>query len=207
VEIVDFATIVREFKLSAVNHSSAFFDIKKLNSFNGDYIRKLTVDQFVTACEPWLTGGRTSGAAVGESPSAPWPAERFDRSVFLRIAPHVQTRVALLSEVPSMVDFLFLPDAPIDAAAFDKAFGTEWAVPTLRAISDRISAGEWNAESLKSAVEAVGAEHDVKLGKLQAPLRVATTGRSVGPPLFESLEVLGRNETIRRIDVALTRAG
>lgn len=207
VEIVDFATIVREFKLSAVNHSSAFFDIKKLNSFNGDYIRKLTVDQFVTACEPWLTGGRTSVAAVSESPSAPWPAERFDRSVFLRIAPHVQTRVALLSEVPSMVDFLFLPDAPIDAAAFDKAFGTEWAVPTLRAIRDRISAGEWNAESLKSAVEAVGAEHDVKLGKLQAPLRVATTGRSVGPPLFESLEVLGRDETIRRIDAALTRAG
>jgi len=207
VEIVDFATIVREFKLSAVNHSSAFFDIKKLNSFNGDYIRKLTIDQFVAACEPWLTGGRASVAAVSESPSAPWPAERFDRSVFLRIAPHVQTRVALLSEVPSMVDFLFLPDAPIDAAAFDKAFGTEWAVPTLRAIRDRVSAGEWNAESLKSAVEAVGAEHDVKLGKLQAPLRVATTGRSVGPPLFESLEVLGRDETIRRIDAALTRAG
>ena len=207
VEIVDFATIVREFKLSAVNHSSAFFDIKKLNSFNGDYIRKLTIDQFVAACEPWLTGGRASVAAVSEPPSAPWPAERFDRSVFLRIAPHVQTRVALLSEVPSMVDFLFLPDAPIDAAAFDKAFGTEWAVPTLRAIRDRVSAGEWNAESLKSAVEAVGAEHDVKLGKLQAPLRVATTGRSVGPPLFESLEVLGRDETIRRIDAALTRAG
>ena len=207
VEIVDFATIVREFKLSAVNHSSAFFDIKKLNSFNGDYIRKLTIDQFVAACEPWLTGGRASVAAVSESPSAPWPAERFDRSVFLRIAPHVQTRVALLSEVPSMIDFLFLPDAPIDAAAFDKAFGTEWAVPTLRAIRDRVSAGEWNAESLKSAVEAVGAEHDVKLGKLQAPLRVATTGRSVGPPLFESLEVLGRDETIRRIDAALTRAG
>lgn len=207
VEIVDFATIVREFKLSAVNHSSAFFDIKKLNSFNGDYIRKLTIDQFVAACEPWLTGGRASVAAVSESPSAPWPAERFDRSVFLRIAPHVQTRVALLSEVPSMIDFLFLPDAPIDAAAFDKAFGTEWAVPTLRAIRDRISAGEWNAESLKSAVEAVGAEHDVKLGKLQAPLRVATTGRSVGPPLFESLEVLGRDETIRRIDAALARTG
>jgi glutamyl-tRNA synthetase len=193
VEIVDFATIVREFKLSAVNHSSAFFDIKKLNSFNGDYIRKLSPDQFVAACEPWLSGG--------------WPEERFDRSVFLRIAPHVQTRVALLSEVPSMIDFLFLAEAPIDEAAFGKAFGTEWAVPTLRAIRDRISTGEWSADSLKSAVEAVGAEHDVKLGKLQAPLRVATTGRSVGPPLFESLEVLGREETLRRIDAALTRAG
>jgi glutamyl-tRNA synthetase len=53
----------------------------------------------------------------------------------------------------------------------------------------------------------VGAASDVKLGKLQAPVRVATTGRSVGPPLFESLEVLGRDETLRRIDAALTRAG
>jgi len=207
VEIVDFATIVREFKLSAVNHSSAFFDIKKLNSFNGDYIRKLSIDQFVAACDPWLTGVRTAVAAVGEPPSAPWPAERFDRSVFLRIAPHVQTRVALLSEVPAMVDFLFLPDAPIDSVAFDKAFAAQWAVPTLRAIRDRISVGEWGSDALKAVVEAVGVEHGVKLGKLQAPLRVATTGRSVGPPLFESLEVLGRDETLRRVDAALTRAG
>lgn len=106
-----------------------------------------------------------------------------------------------------MVDFLFLPDAPIDSAAFDKAFAAQWAVPALRAIRDRISVGEWGADVLKAVVEAVGVEHGVKLGKLQAPLRVATTGRSVGPPLFESLEVLGRDETLRRVDAALTRAG
>jgi glutamyl-tRNA synthetase len=195
-EIVDFATIAREFKLGSVNHSSAFFDVKKLNAFNGEYLRKMTVEQFAAACRPWV-----------RSELAPWPAQRFDEAVFLRIAPHVQTRVALLSEVPTMVDFLFLADAPIDSAAFDKAFSAEWARTSLRSMREQFATGTWNAEALKSIVESIGAAIDVKLGKLQAPLRVATTGRSVGPPLFESLEILGRDETLRRIDAALQRAG
>jgi len=209
-EIVDFATITRDFELGSVNHSSAFFDVKKLSAFNGEYLRKMSLDEFVGACEPWLTGAApTSGAvATGAVPSAvPWPAERFERAVFLQIAPHVQTRVALLSEVPAMVDFLFLAEVPIDAAAFDKAFSAEWARSSLRTVREQFAATEWDAESLKTIVEGIGAAIDVRLGKLQAPLRVATTGRSVGPPLFESLEVLGRDETLRRIDAALTRAG
>jgi glutamyl-tRNA synthetase len=205
-EIVDFATIVRDFKLGSVNHSSAFFDVKKLGAFNGEYLRKMSLEQFVAACEPWLTGVGIEWSGAAESSSAPWPPERFDRAVFLKIAPHVQTRVALLSEVPAMVDFLFLADARIDAAAFDKAFSAEWAASSLRTIRDKFAGATWRAESLKAVVEGVGAAIDVKLGKLQAPLRAAATGRSVGPPLFESLEVLGREETLRRIDAALARA-
>jgi len=206
-EIVDFSAIVRDFKLGSVNHSSAFFDVKKLGAFNGEYLRKMSLEQFVAACEPWLTGAGIEWSGASGSSSAPWPAERFDRALFLKIAPYVQTRVALLSEVPAMVDFLFLADAPIDAAAFDKAFSAEWAGSSLRTIRDQFASAPWNSESLKAVVENVGAAIDVKLGKLQAPLRVAATGRSVGPPLFESLEVLGREETLRRIDAALARAG
>ena len=58
------------------------------------------------------------------------------------------------------------------------------------------------ADALKAALEAVGDAHGLKLGKAQAPVRVAVTGRTVGPPLFESLEVLGRDETLRRLRVA-----
>lgn len=195
-EIVAFATIAKDFRLSSVNHSSAFFDIKKLSAFNGEYLRKMTLEQFVSACEPWLT-----------SDKALWPSERFDRGIFLRIAPHIQTRVALLSEVPAMIDFLFVADLVIDAAAFEKAFAAEWARPLLRAMREQFTTADWNHEALKAVVETIGAANDVKLGKLQAPLRVAATGRSVGPPLFESLEILGRDESLRRIDAALLRAG
>jgi glutamyl-tRNA synthetase len=194
-EIVPFERIVEQFSLAAVNHSPAFFDIKKLHAFNGEYIRALSAEQFVAACEPWL-----------RAPLAPWPDNAFDRVRFLAIAPHVQTRVALLSEVPAMVDFLFLDVPVMDEAAFDKVFAVEWAGPTLRDIRERIAATEWTADALKKVVEDVGAHYDVKLGKLQAPLRVAVTGRTVGPPLFESMEILGAPTVLARIDTALARA-
>jgi glutamyl-tRNA synthetase len=61
----------------------------------------------------------------------------------------------------------------------------------------------WTAEALKSSLEAAMERYSIKLGKAQAPVRVAVTGRSVGPPLFESIEVLGREETLRRLSMAV----
>ncbi len=193
-EIVPFEKIVAEFSLSSVNHSPAFFDIIKLQSFNADYIRAMSLGDFIAACEPWLV-----------SEKAPWLAEKFDAKVFAEIAPLVQTRVQLLQEVPSMVDFLFCDLPTIDDVSFAKAFSTDWAVPTLVAIRDGFKTCEWKAESLKGVVDKVGEQNSLKLGKLQAPLRVAVTGRSVGPPLFEPIEVLGREVTLKRIDAVLVK--
>ena len=193
-EIVPFEKIVAEFSLSSVNHSPAFFDIIKLQSFNADYIRTMSLGDFIAACEPWLV-----------SEKAPWLAEKFDAKVFAEIAPLVQTRVQLLQEVPSMVDFLFCDLPTIDDVSYAKAFSTDWAVPTLVAIRDGFKTCEWKAESLKGVVDKVGEQNSLKLGKLQAPLRVAVTGRSVGPPLFEPIEVLGREVTLKRIDAVLVK--
>ncbi len=193
-EIVPFEKIIAEFSLSSVNHSPAFFDIVKLQSFNADYIRAMSLSDFIAACEPWLLGEK-----------APWLAEKFDAKVFAEIAPLVQTRVQLLQEVPSMVDFLFCDLPTIDDVSYAKAFSTDWAVPTLVAIRDGFKTCEWKAESLKGVVDKVGEQNSLKLGKLQAPLRVAVTGRSVGPPLFEPIELLGREATLKRIDVALAK--
>ncbi|MEO8363495.1 MAG: glutamate--tRNA ligase [Ilumatobacteraceae bacterium] len=194
-EIVPWSQIVEEFKLESVNHSPAFFDIKKLNAFNGEYIRLMSLDEFIAACQPIIN-----------SEQVPWPANRFDASVFKAMAPLVQTRVAVLSEVPALVDFLFMAEPMIDEAAFAKAFGAEWARPTLVEIATRFEKCAWTADSLKTEVEAVGTQHDVKLGKLQGPLRIAITGRSIGTPLFEPIELLGRDESLRRINSALQRA-
>jgi glutamyl-tRNA synthetase len=81
-------------------------------------------------------------------------------------------------------------------------------VPLLHDVRDAYAALEpWEAGTLKESIEDRMAAYEIKLGKAQAALRVAVTGRSVGPPLFESLDVLGRDETLRRIDAALVRAG
>ena len=193
-EIVPWEQIVQEFSLESVNHSPAFFDIKKLQAFNGEYIRKMPLADFVDAANNILT-----------SAAATWPAERYKPEVFAAMAPLVQTRVAVMAEVVDMVDFLFMAEPPIDDAAFTKAFSADFAIPTLTQIATAFEAIEWNAESIKQAVEAVGTEHEVKLGKLQGPLRIAITGRSVGPPLFEPIELLGRDESLRRIRAALLR--
>ena len=193
-EIVPFEKIVAEFSLSSVNHSPAFFDIIKLQSFNADYIRAMSLGDFIAACEPWLLGEK-----------APWSAATYDAKVFAEIAPLIQTRVQLLQEVPSMVDFLFCDLPTIDDAAFTKAFAPEWASATLIEIRDAFKTCEFTPDALKAVVEAVGEKHTLKLGKLQAPLRVAVTGRSVGPPLFEPIAMLGRDATLKRIDVALAK--
>ena len=193
-EIVPFQKIIDEFALGSVNHSPAFFDIVKLHSFNADYIRAMSLEEFITACQPWLT-----------SEKAPWQASEYDPKVFAEIAPLVQTRVQLLQEVPGMVDFLFCDLPTLDDAAFVKAFAPEWAVATLVEVRDGFTACEFTPDALKAVVEAVGEKHSLKLGKLQAPLRVAVTGRSVGPPLFEPIAMLGREATLKRIDAALAK--
>jgi glutamyl-tRNA synthetase len=173
-----------------VNSSPAFFDVKKLRAFNGEYIRALSPDAFTEACQPWLTG-----------PKAPWAQERFDPAAWDHMAALVQTRVEVLGDVPGMVDFLF--DEPmVDKGSWDKAM----AAPAPALLDDVIDTyealGSWTAEALKGELEVIGARHGLKLGKAQAPVRVAVTGRSVGPPLFESLEVLGHDRTLARLRAA-----
>jgi glutamyl-tRNA synthetase len=202
-EIVPWSVIESEFRLEEVNPSPAFFDEKKLRAFNGEYIRAMSPQAFAEACEPWLTG---SPVAPGAAPVAapPWDAGDFDPKAFAAVAPLAQTRIALLSEIVPNVDFLFLREPAIDEAAWAKAM-KEGAADLLGAAVAAFENAPWDAESLKAALEAVGAERGLKLGKAQAPVRVAVTGRSVGLPLFESLEVLGRERTLTRLRAALAK--
>ena len=75
----------------------------------------------------------------------------------------------------------------------------------LRDARERLAAVEWHPDDLKAALQEVAAGHGLKLGKAQAPVRVAVMGRTVGLPLFESLETLGRARTLARVDAALER--
>ncbi|MFC4022177.1 glutamate--tRNA ligase [Micromonospora sp. GCM10011542] len=197
-EIVPWSVIEDEFRLEEVNPSPAFFDEKKLRAFNGEYIRALPVPAFIDACQPWLTGTDTIAPP-------PWQPEEFDADAFAAVAPLAQTRIAVLSEIVPNVDFLFLASPLIDEASWAKAM-KEGSAELLDAATAAFEALEsWDAESLKSTLEAVGAERGLKLGKTQAPVRVAVTGRTVGLPLFESLEVLGRERTLSRLRAARVR--
>ena len=189
--------MVEWFALADVNHSPAFFDVAKLTHMNGEYIRAMAPEGFIAACRPWLEGDGT-----------PWPADSFDEAAFRAMAPVVQERVAVLGEVPAMVDFLFLDAPDIDPDSWQKALAGDDAAPAILAAATtayEALRGDWTAGALHAATLEVAESVGRKLGKAQAPIRVAVTGRRVGPPLFEALEVLGPDRTLTRLADAAAR--
>ncbi|NGO08608.1 glutamate--tRNA ligase [Streptomyces sp. HC44] len=186
--------MVAAFDIKDVVPNPARFDLKKCEAINADHIRRLDVKAFVEACGPWL-----------KAPHASWAPEDFDQAKWEAIAPHAQTRLTVLSDITQNVDFLFLKEPVEDEASWNKAM-KEGSDALLRTARAKLESADWTSpEALKAAVLAAGEEHGLKLGKAQAPVRVAVTGRTVGLPLFESLEVLGKEKTLSRIDAALAK--
>ncbi|MFF9524984.1 glutamate--tRNA ligase [Streptomyces achromogenes] len=193
-EIMPYEQLERLFRIEDVNTAPAFFDVRKLTAFNGEYLRALAPAQFAAACVPWLV-----------APYAPWRPEAFDKDVFEAAASLAQTRLTRLSEITGYVDFLFLDEPVDDEASWHKAM-KEGAGDILTDVRAGLAAvAGWRAEELKGVLLAVGERHGLKLGKAQAPVRVAVTGRTVGLPLFESMELLGRDRVLARLDTAIRR--
>ncbi len=205
-EKVDQETLIGEFRLEDVHHGAAFFDVKKLTHLNGEYIRDLSTAAFIDAALPWLRpaeGGEWSPSEGGPT----WPPDRFDLERFAAIAPLVQTRVVVLSEVPAMVDFLFLAEPAFDEASWSRVASDPSSVAILDAAIVAYEVCEWGRDDIEAATRAVVESVGKNLSKGQAPIRVAVTGRSAGPPLFEALELLGRPEVLSRLQVARDRLG
>ncbi|HEX3621772.1 MAG TPA: glutamate--tRNA ligase [Acidimicrobiales bacterium] len=193
-EIVPVERMIAEFDVTDVTPSPAFFDVRKLEAVNGEYIRALPVATFVRDCLPWL------------EMDPPWPPERFDLAVFERVAPFVQERVRVLSEVRAIVDFLFLEHPVIDPDSWAKGVAR---VPEAGELLDDAAGAyatcPWDPVALREVTAASAEARGLKLAKAQAPIRVAVTGRTVGIPLFESLHVLGRERTLERLHRAKER--
>jgi glutamyl-tRNA synthetase len=197
VEVRPRSELVELFRLEDVNPSPAFFDLKKLQAINGDYLRELPTEEFLRRAEPFLTEPERS------------------RPALQALAAEVQTRVRTLTEAEGYVDFLYLDEPVIDDAAWQKALVKDERAPAmLDATMTAWEACPLEAEPLKAAMEQaamatgyINAEGGPQLAKAQAPVRVALTGRSVGPPLFESVVVLGRERTLERLRNARATLG
>jgi glutamyl-tRNA synthetase len=186
--------MVAAFDVADVNPNPARFDLKKAESINGDHIRLLDGVDFAERTIPYLAGA----GVFGEPPTD------AQRAVLAEAAPLVQERVQLLGEVPGMLGFLFTDAASLsiedDARASLPANTGEVLAASLGALGD-VPEAEWDHEEIEGAlrdalVETMGLKPRVAFG----PLRVAVSGRRVSPPLFESMEILGKAETIARLD-------
>ena len=136
-EIVSWSEVEASFRLEDVTHSPAFFDVKKLDAFNGEYIRRMPLAEFIER-------------AAEELPAA------WDRDRFAAIAPHIQERLVTFAEVPGKIDFLFWPsedEIVYDESSWAKAFAPEWAAPLLDDVTAAYADVAWNADALKDSLE------------------------------------------------------
>ena len=192
VEIRSLSEIVKIFNIEDVNKAAAFFDIQKFEHINSSYLRNLSKEDFMQRVEPWIGNG------------APWPEERFDSEKFSMMADLIQEKLRTLSDTPRFVDFLFLEQPDVDEDSWKKTMKDPQVADSLLGhVADSFEDCEWETDVLKDLVTKAGEKVDLKLGKAQAPLRVAVTGRTVGPPLFETMSCcMTREEVLKRISDA-----
>ena len=183
--------MVDAFEVTSINPNPARFDVKKAESINGDHVRLLAAEDFLDRCVPYLQ----SASLVSD------PVTDSERSTLAEILPYVQERVALLGEVPGMIAFLFTSDEALtieDDAR--KTLGDRSADVLDAAVAVLDGLDEWTTASLEDALRGALVEGlEVSPRHAFGPLRVAISGRRVSPPLFESMEVLGRESTLHRL--------
>lgn len=185
---------VAAFTLERVSKNPAVFDTDKLLWMNGEYIRALAVDDFVERARPWVLD------AVGRD------LTEDEWATFTTIAPLVQERAKLLTEIGPQITFLFVDELEYDESSWDKVMTKEGVDGILTDAADRLSAVEpFETDAIESALRSLAEEQGIGAGKAFQPVRVAVTGSSVSPPLFESLAALGRERSVARIRGALAR--
>jgi len=169
--------LLRLFRLDRVSASPAVFDYEKLTWMNGVYLRALPEAEYAEALLTWL---REQGLG-------------WDEALVRRAVPLVQEKIALLSEFPGFAGFLFGPVEP-DAAQLDGSS------ELLEAAADAVAAVEpFAAEGIEAALRQVADERELKPREAFQPIRIAVTGSKVSPGLFESIELLGRDESVSRL--------
>jgi glutamyl-tRNA synthetase len=195
-EFFSLGEMVEAFDITRVNPNPARFDLRKAEAINGMWLRRLEPDDLATRMIPYLQAG-------GVLPASP----TGDQLALLNSAtPLVQERMVALDESVGMLGFLFADQPEMDEGAAAKML-TPDAVPALDAARKALDdAGGWTTpaieEALRSAlIDGLGLKPRVAFG----PIRVAVSGRRVSPPLFESLELLGRERTLARLDAAIAR--
>jgi glutamyl-tRNA synthetase len=187
------AEMATEFDLARVNKNAAQFDVRKLEAINGDKIRALDPADFAARLTPFLAGA----GLVATPPTA------ADTGLIAASAPLVQERAATLAGAADMLAFLFVDEAEFSIDPQDGAWAlTAGAEPVLAAAEDALAAlGSWTTEAITLAlrtalVDGLGLK---PRAAFSGAVRVAITGRRAGPPLFESIELLGRDRTLGRL--------
>ena len=186
-DLMSMQTLTENFSIDRINKSAAIFDMERLQWMNGHYIREMDVSDLTDRMAPFV-----------EKELGP-----VDRELLSRVAPLVQERIKTLDEAPYRVAYFFR-DVEFEEGEFDRSLGFEGVEHALESASKLLgSMDSYIASSLETELRALGEELGLSGRKFFGALRAALTGRKATPPLFDTMEVLGRDICVRRIDSAL----
>ncbi|MEJ6577523.1 MAG: glutamate--tRNA ligase [Actinomycetota bacterium] len=191
-ENITMAELTELFTVERVHSSPARFDMKKLEAINGDKIRKLTIDELLNRVKPFLIG---DGVISGSSE---------ELEVVKSALPIIQERIATLAEVSAMLKFLFVSKFEVDPESLPKIKDelSQEALRRSKIVLDELA--DWERESIHLALKALLIEEmGLKPRIAFGALRIAVTGSHISPPLFESMELLGRERSLERIAASI----
>ena len=189
-EIMSREELIERFSLDRINTSPASWNYEKLDHFNGIYIRSLSIEDLTGRLLPFLA---QAGIVA-------------DRETMLKITPLIQERLTTLSEAPAWVDFFFVDELP----PFDlnllvpKKMTLADIPPILEKATHILQETAFTHDALEASLREGAQELEIKAGQMFQPIRVAVCGKQVSPPLFGTLEILGREKSLERIHDALS---
>jgi len=197
-EIFSKEELIKEFTLGKISKHAAVFSMEKLNWFNSEYLKKMSVDSLTKMLLPFLKKANY----IENKESLSSAKNEYIKEV-LKL---MQGRIKNFPQFIDYADYFFVDKINIESQAFDSVLNKEGVSGILRALEEELSALKyWGEKSIENAVREVASSLQIKGGKIIHPTRVALSGKKVGPGLFELMVVLGQDKTVKRLKEAIEK--
>jgi glutamyl-tRNA synthetase len=194
-ELMDVRQIVENFSLDRVSKTAAVFNKEKLDWMNGVYIRNLSPVDFARKSVPYLEGGLPSTIK-----------RPLDVDYISRMAPLIQDRAKTMAEIPELTDFFFAEELEYDAKLLLNKIETPEAVQALNTTLSALDKMDtWTTDTLEAGIRPLAEQLGLKTGVYFGLIRTAVTGKTATPPLFQTMEVLGKTRCAKRVKAALEK--
>lgn len=192
-ELFSLAQAVEHFDLDRIQKNAAVYDVKKLTWLNGIYLRRMDVDELEAAARPFFE-------------RAGIPLEAVDPAWLRQVLVAVRERVSTLAEMVEAARYFFEEPTAYDPAGVDKHFSAPQTPQLLREVAEALASLEtFDAAGVDAALTRLAQERDVPRAKLIHPVRLAVSGRTMGPGLFDLVALVGRERSVRRLRAAADR--
>ncbi|MHC1578176.1 MAG: glutamate--tRNA ligase [Dehalococcoidia bacterium] len=193
-ELLSREELIKHFSLERINKAAAIFNPEKLEWMNGVYLRKLSLGEFVEQAIPFLDRD------LPETVSRP-----LDKTYVTQVLSLIQERAKTLAEVPQLADFFFVDELQYDTGLLlSGKLDAQSVADAIKIASQKIEdVAVWGATTLENILRPLATELKLRTGEFFGLLRIATTGRTAAPPLFQTMAVLGKEKCLKRLDMAL----